>query len=71
MHESDTYLAILDEGQEKARREDILFMGEDRLGPPDESVRARLSSISDLQRLVRMLRRTTTAANWQEVLDTP
>jgi hypothetical protein len=28
MQESDTYLAILDEGQEKARREDILAVGE-------------------------------------------
>ena len=30
MHESDTYLAILDEGQEKATREDILIFGEAR-----------------------------------------
>src|SRR5260370_11390056 len=38
MHESDTYLAILDEGQEKASREAVLLVGEERVGPPDESV---------------------------------
>jgi hypothetical protein len=32
MHESGTYLAILDEGQEKATREDILLVGEERFG---------------------------------------
>ncbi len=34
MPESDTYLAILDEGQEMATREIILVQGEDRFGPP-------------------------------------
>ncbi len=34
MDESDTYLIILDEGQEKATREDILVVGEERFGPP-------------------------------------
>jgi hypothetical protein len=70
MQESDTYLAILDEGQEKARREDILLVGEDRLGPPDESVKAQLNTITDLERLKRMVRRTAKAASWQEILDT-
>jgi hypothetical protein len=32
MHESDNYLAILHEGQEKATREDILLVGEERSG---------------------------------------
>ena len=40
MHESDTYLAIIDEGQEKGTRDDILIFGEERFGPPTESVRA-------------------------------
>jgi hypothetical protein len=71
MHESDTYLAILDEGQEKARREDILTFGEERLGAPDESIKAQLSNIADLDRLKRMVRRAAKAANWQEILDTP
>jgi hypothetical protein len=71
MHESDTYLAILDEGQEKGIREIILLQGEDRLGPPDQSVKAGLNHITDLNRLKRIARQTPKAASWQEILDTP
>jgi hypothetical protein len=71
MEESDTYLMILDQGQEKATREDILVVGEERLGPPEEAVRVQLANITDLQRLKRMLRRTAKAASWQEILETP
>jgi hypothetical protein len=71
MQESDTYLAILDEGQEKRARKDILIFGEEKFGPPPESVKAQLESITDLQRLDRMVRRTAKADNWQEILDTP
>src|SRR5205814_7390055 len=71
MQESDTYLMILDEGQEKATREDILAFGEERFGPPDEAVRDQLANVTDLQRLKRMLRRAAQAASWQEVLETP
>jgi hypothetical protein len=71
MHESDTYLAILDEGQEKFARRAILGVGEDRLGPAEESVKAQLNTITDLDRLERMVRRAAKAATWQEVLETP
>jgi hypothetical protein len=71
MQESDTYLMILDEGQEKALRESILILGEDRLGPPEEAVKAGRSSITDLNRLKRMLRQTPKAASWQEIRETP
>jgi len=69
--ESDTYLMILDEGQEKATRELILIFGEDRFGqPPDEAVKARLNNITDLNRLKRIARQTPKAASWQEILET-
>jgi hypothetical protein len=71
MHESDTFLAILDEGQEKATRDDILVVGEERLGAPGESIRNQLANITDLTRLKRMIRRAAKAASWQEILDTP
>jgi hypothetical protein len=71
MHESDTYLAILDEGQEKATREDILLFGEGKFGPPEESIKAKLSTVTDLARLKRMVSRAVTATNWKEILDTP
>jgi hypothetical protein len=71
MQDSDTYLAILDEGQEKATREDILVVGEERLGTPGEAIKTQLTNITDLARLKRMVRRTAKAASWQEILDTP
>jgi hypothetical protein len=70
MQESDTYLAIIDEGQEKHAKKAILLVGEERLGPAEESVRVRLAGITDLDRLDRMLRRAVTATGWQEILDT-
>ena len=71
MQESDTYLAILDEGQEKATRASIFAVGEERLGTPDESIKGQLNHITDLPRLMRMVRRAAKAATWQEILATP
>jgi hypothetical protein len=71
MQESDTYLAILDEGQEKATRASILAFGEERLGTPDESIKERLGNVTDLARLMRMVRRAAKAVTWREILDTP
>jgi len=71
MQESDTYLAILDEGQEKAIREAILVVGEERLGAADAAVRSQLSYVTDLDHLKRMIRRSAKAASWQEILETP
>jgi hypothetical protein len=71
MQESDTYLMILEEGEEKATREVILILGEDRFGPPDEALRAGLINITDLARLKRMARQTPKVASWQDILDTP
>ncbi len=71
MQESDTYLMILEEGEEKHARKTVLLVGKPRLGPPDESVKARLEHITDLERLDRMICRAVDAASWQEILDTP
>ncbi len=71
MHESDTYLAILDEGQEKCARELVLSVGEVRLGSVSEAGKAQLAAVTDLARLKRMVRCAAVAANWQEILDTP
>jgi hypothetical protein len=71
MQESDTYLAIIDEGQEKCARDDILIFGEERFGAPTESVRAQLNAVTDLPRLKRMVRRAAKAASWEEILNTP
>jgi hypothetical protein len=71
MQESDTYLAIIDEGQVKGAREAILIVGEERFGAPTESVRAQLSALRDLPHLMRMIRRAAKAVSWEEILATP
>jgi len=71
LEESDTYLMILEKGEQRAAGRDILLVGEERLGTADEPVRGQFASITDAERLVRMLRRAATAATWQEILDTP
>ena len=71
MEESDTYLMILDQGEERGLRGIILLLGEDQFGPPNASVKAGLQNITDLDRLKRIARRTPKAASWQEILDSP
>ncbi|HJT32512.1 MAG TPA: hypothetical protein VJ783_10750 [Pirellulales bacterium] len=71
MQESDTYLMIVDEGKEKQAKQAVLLVGEERLGPADETIKNQLDSVTDLERLNRMIRRAVKAADWQEVLDAP
>ena len=75
MQESDTYLAILEEGEEKGQakyaRKAIMLVGQERCGAPPEEVKGRLDNITDMERLDRMLRRAVRAANWDEILETP
>jgi hypothetical protein len=71
MHESDTYLMILEEGEAKAAREAILIVGEERFGPPEEFVKKQINNITDLARLKRMIHRAAKATAWQEIADTP
>jgi hypothetical protein len=71
MHESDTYQMILEEGEVKGGREAILLIGEELFGPPPEEVRVHVNSVTDRERLLRMVRRAAKATNWQEILDAP
>ncbi len=71
MQESDTYLMIVDEGREKSTRKIILGLGTDRFGAPDEAVKARLSEVTDVDRLERIALQIPKCANWHEALDTP
>ncbi|HET6883723.1 MAG TPA: hypothetical protein VFI31_26450 [Pirellulales bacterium] len=47
LEESDMYLMILEQGEERgeqrARRADVLLVGEKRLGAADQSVREQLA----------------------------
>ncbi|HJT79410.1 MAG TPA: DUF4351 domain-containing protein [Gemmataceae bacterium] len=71
MRDSDTYLAILDEGREDQAKKDILQLAQKRFGPADEATLARLNGITDLERLERLHDRLLDATGWQDLLDTP
>jgi hypothetical protein len=63
MHESDTFLAIVDEGQEKRAKKVLLRLGAKRFGPADEAMQARLNAITDLDRLDRQIDRLDEASS--------
>jgi hypothetical protein len=69
--DSDTYLAILDEGRSLQARRLLLRRAERRLGRLDKAGRDCLECITDLERLDRIHDRAALAANWQDLLDTP
>jgi hypothetical protein len=71
MHESDTFQAILDEGEVRGLKAVILVQGRKRFGPPDEAVRARVASLNDLDRLKVLVERLLDVASWPELLSTP
>src|SRR5581483_824241 len=45
MKDSDTYMAIIDEGREEQVKEDIMFVALKRFGPADQAIEARLAGI--------------------------
>jgi hypothetical protein len=71
MSSSDTYNMIFEEGQIRQAKKNIRSLGQQRFGPADDTVMARLDAITDLERLKRIMVRSLKAANWQELLDTP
>ena len=71
MRDSDTYLAILDEGREEEAREWIKLLAEQRFGPCEEQILTQLNSITDLDRLHRIRLRLLTTIGWQDLLQTP
>jgi hypothetical protein len=74
MKESSTYQYIFGEGKLEgkieATHDAILTFGEFRLGQADASVRAALSSVTDLDRLLRMQHRLPQVTDWNELLAT-
>ncbi len=71
MRDSDTYLAIIEEGEEIRARKDILRLGTKRFGAADATITARLEAITSLDRLDRIVDRLLDATGWQDLLDTP
>ena len=71
MYESDTYLAILDEGALKYAREVVLRLGQKKFGPANDDVVASVNSIEDLGRLGRLIEGYTDVSSWQDLLRLP
>jgi len=70
MHESDTYMAIVEEGELKAARRILLRQGRKRFNEPDAATKAALEAITNVARLERMADRILDASSWQELLAT-
>lgn len=68
MKESTTYQAILEEGGANELRKVLLLLGDQRFGPPGESIRATIEETTDLPRLERWTAHLLKAANWDELL---
>jgi hypothetical protein len=69
MRDSDTYLAILDEGHVEEAKKLLFLLGKKFLGPPGEPVMATLAAITDLERLELLLERLSDVKSWQELLE--
>jgi hypothetical protein len=72
MRDSDTYLAILDEGREEGRLEQakklLLRFGQKSLGAPGERVTATLAAFTDLERVESLFDRLSEVRSWEELL---
>jgi predicted transposase YdaD len=76
MRDSDTYMAILDEGREEGIeigridevKKLILRFGQKSLGVPEEGITTALAALTDLERLERLLERVGEVKSWQELL---
>jgi len=71
MHESETYLAILDEGEIKHARDVVLRLGQKKFGSASDDVVTAVKGIEELQRLQRLEERILEVSSWQELLQVP
>jgi predicted transposase YdaD len=68
MRESDTYQAILDEGEARGLQNTLLRQGRKRFGEPDDAVRQAVLAITDLEQLARLTEDLLDVSTWQELL---
>jgi hypothetical protein len=71
MRESDTFQAILDEGEVRGLHRALLALGGERFGKPDRTTRHTIEAITDLKRLHALLRRLLDATSWSQLLGAP
>ena len=72
MRESVTFQAILEEGREEGRVEElhrmILRQGRRRFGEPDEAVRQQIEAIRDIVVLEDLSERLVIVSSWDELM---
>jgi hypothetical protein len=68
MHESSTYVAILEEGAAKQSHKLLLKQGQKRFGEPTVAQAERLKGIEDLDRLERLAVRLLEVGSWDDLL---
>lgn len=71
MEESATYQAILEQGALREARKTLLLLGRDQFGVAPARVRKAIEGIDNLERLEKLIVKSRTADNWQELLDLP
>jgi hypothetical protein len=71
MHESDTYLAILDEGRLDHAREMVLRLGRKKFGAPPDHVVTAVKGIDDRERLDHLQEGILDVSGWEELLQLP
>ena len=72
MRDSDTWMAIFDEGRLDAVKRALIGVGTKRFGPPDEATKNAVAAMTDLDRLERLCcDHVLIAKSWQELLATP
>jgi hypothetical protein len=70
VRESDTFMAILDEGRAIQTRRSIRRLASRMLGEPDKAIVDHLKWITDIDHLERIVVRAMEASSWQDLLDT-
>jgi len=68
MEDSVTYMAIVEKGMVRARRDDILRQGRKKFGAPSEAVTTLLAGIDEPHRLADIVDRLQDASTWDELL---
>ncbi len=58
----------IEKGRIAQRREDVLKIGEIRLGKPSRKIRTAIMAISDADQLEMLLERTLDASSWNKLL---
>ncbi len=75
IEESSVYQGILKRGEAQGRIEEardvVLRQGRKKLGPPSETVEAKITALSDLDRLQDLIDRILDVSTWDELLAPP